>query len=407
MTSEERREARYQRRRARRLEKRNALSVCMDFDETFTYKNLYRAYKKCRRGVAWKASTQKYIVQAPLEVYNTYERLQKGTFKTDGFYEFDLYERGKKRHIRSVTMRERVVQRCLCDNSLVPLVSRSFIYDNGASLEGKGYHFAMDRMIRHLKWHYRHCGTEGYILLFDFKQFFDNVSHDVIRKALAELYEDERLFRLIMHFVDAFGDKGMGLGSQISQTLALLSANRLDHVIKEELGIKCYGRYMDDGYLIHPDKEYLKRCLDRIREVCGEYGIQLSERKTQIVKLSHGFIWLKARMYLTKTGKVVKKIYKRSITKMRQKLKDFKRLTAKGRMTLQDVRTSVQCWIAYALHFDACGTIKRMIGLVYDLFGKKEGYRILRTERIKKNSISRKRRYIARITVQAYNSLAA
>ena len=405
MTSEERREARYQRRKARRTEKRNALKKSMDFDETFTYTNLYRAYKKCRRGVAWKASTQKYIAQAPLEVYQTFERLQKGTFKTDGFYEFDLYERGKKRHIRSVTMRERVVQRCLCDNSLVPLVGRSFIYDNGASLEGKGYHFTMNRMIRHLQWHYRHYGSDGYILLFDFKQFFDNVSHEVIRKALGELYKDERLLNLIMHFVDAFGDKGMGLGSQISQTLALLSANRLDHMVKEELGIKCYARYMDDGYLMHPDKEYLKLCLNRIREVCREYGIELNERKTQIVKLSHGFIWLKARVYLTKTGKVVKKIYKRSITKMRQKLKDFRRLVDSGRMTLEDARTSVQCWMAYALHFDACRTAESMCSLVYQLFGKEDGYYILKTDGCKKNGIYRKRKYIAKVTAKQFNCL--
>ena len=407
MTSEERHEARYQRRKARREEKRLAKADTHDYVKVFTYEHLYKAYKRCRRGVEWKASTQRYIVQAPLEVYRTYEQLMRGTYRSDGFYEFDLYERGKKRHIKSVTMRERVVQRCLCDNSLVPVVGRSFIYDNGASLQRKGYHFAMNRMVRHLQYHYRKHGTDGYILLYDFRKFFDNVSHEVVRKMLSKLYADERLFKLIMHFVDAFGEKGMGLGSQISQTLALLTADRLDHVIKEELGIRCYGRYMDDGYLIHPDKEYLKRCLDRIRAVCKEYGIELNEKKTQIVKLSHGFTWLKARVYLTKTGKVVKKIYKRSITKMRQKLRDFRRLVDKGRMAIDDVRISVQCWMAYALRFDACGTIRNMIKLVFRLFGKKDGMRILKVEKLKKNSIYRKRRFIARVARQEYHRTAA
>lgn len=405
MTSEERHEARHQRRKARREEKRLAMSDALDFDKVFTYKHLYQAYKKCRRGVAWKASTQKYIAQAPLEVYQTYERLQKGKFKTDGFYEFDLHERGKKRHIRSVTMRERVVQRCLCDRSLVPMVGRSFVYDNGASLENKGYHFTMNRLVRHLQWHYRKHGAEGYILLFDFSKFFDNVSHDIIKEKLSKLYDDERMYKMIAHFVEAFGDKGMGLGSQISQTLALLSANRLDHVIKEELRIKCYGRYMDDGYLIHPDKKYLQGCLDRIKEVCRECGITINEKKTQIVKLTHGFIWLKARVYLTESGKIIKKIYKRSITKMRQKLKDFKRLVEAGKMTLDDVKISVQCWLAYALHFDACGTVKSMVALVYQLFGKKNGFWVLRTNRLKKNSIYRKRKYIARVAVKMYNNM--
>ena len=138
MTSEERREARYQRRIAKRMAKRNqSRAFCDDFNIVFSYENLYRSYKKCRRNVAWKASVQKYITQAPLMVNQTYEKLQAGKFKSSGFYEFDINERGKIRHIKSVTIAERVVQRCLCDNALVPMLSPTFIYDNGASLENR------------------------------------------------------------------------------------------------------------------------------------------------------------------------------------------------------------------------------------------------------------------------------
>lgn len=404
MTSKDRHEARYQRRKARRTAARRAREE--PFEEVFSYGRMYESYKKCRRGVSWKASVQKYISRAPLEVLREYERLRAGTFKTDGFYEFDLYERGKKRHIQSVTMRERIVQRCLCDYSLTPMIGRSFIYDNGASLEKKGCHFTMRRLVRHLQWHYRKYGTEGYVLLFDFKHFFESVSHDMIRRILSEAYTDKRTLDLIMHFVDAFGEKGMGLGSQISQILALLSANRLDHVIKEELGIRCYGRYMDDGCLIHPDKGYLETCLARIREVCRESGIELNEKKTRIVKMSRGFTWLKARIRLTGSGKIVMKIYRRSVTKMRQKLKAYKRRLAAGLMTLEDVRTSVQCWISYALHFDACRTVENMVRLIFRLFGRQDGYAILRTGRPARNSIRRKRKYIKRVVEREY-ALAA
>ena len=58
-----------------------------------------------------------------------------------------------------------------------------------------------------------------------------------------------------------------------------------------------------------------------LEQGCEELGITLNEKKTQIVKLSHGFSWLKVRFFITKTGKVVRKIYKRSVTKMRQKMK--------------------------------------------------------------------------------------
>lgn len=377
MTSAERHEARYQRRIAKRQAKK--LAQCPnanDYDRVFSYDNLYKAYKCCRRGVSWKASVQRYISQAPVNVYNTYVQLQQGIYKSPGFYEFDIYERGKKRHIRSTVIGERVVQRCLCDNSLVPLLGRTFIYDNGASMKNKGYDFAVNRITEHLRKHYRKYGNEGYILLFDFSKFFDNVSHELVKKIIRKEISDERILAITDHFIDMFGDVGLGLGSQISQVLSLASANSLDHYIKEILRIKMYGRYMDDGYLIHPSKEKLVECLHEIKRICDELGITLNQKKTQIVKLSHGFTWLKIRFYLTDTGKVVKKIYKRSITKMRRKLKTLKRKYDNGEMQFEDVQATWQTWQAYALKFNAWYTIQNMRELYYQLFLKEmEGSR--------------------------------
>lgn len=369
MTSEERREARYQRRKARRAEKKSAqCAMCDNFDWVFSYEHLYHSYKMCRRNVAWKASVQKYMTQAPLNVLQTYTRLMNGKFKTTGFFEFDIMERGKKRHIRSVTISERVVQRCLCDYALVPVLCRTFVYDNGASMKNKGYTFASKRLTQHLHEHYRKHGQDGYILLFDFSKFFDRVSHKLVKGILHKEFTDERILALTEHFIDAFGSIGMGLGSQISQILALASANRLDHYIKEVCGIRGYGRYMDDGYLIHPDKAYLQKCLEGIKAICDELEITLNTKKTQIVKLSHGFTYLKIRYYLLPSGKVVKKIYRRSVTKMRHKLKAFQQKVADGIMTYKDVYQSWQSWRAYAANFNAYRTIQRMGDLYNQLF---------------------------------------
>lgn len=283
MTSEERREARYNRRKAGRNARKVRLSKHDNFEWVFSYDHLYQSYKKCRRGVAWKSSTQKYITMAPLNVYTTYKQLQCGKYKTKGFVEFDISERGKERHIRSVTISERVVQRCLCDYALVPMIARTFIYDNGAAMAHKGYHFAIRRLCQHLREHYRKHGRDGYILLFDFSKFFDSVSHAVCKGILTKGFSNERIIRLVCHFIDAFGDVGLGLGSQISQTLALASANRLDHYAKEVCRIRGYGRYMDDGYLIHENKEYLWNRLAEIRHICDELGIRLNPKKHRLL----------------------------------------------------------------------------------------------------------------------------
>lgn len=369
MTSEERKAARYARRVQKRAEKKATCYAQYDnFDAVFSYDNLYRSYKMCRRGVAWKCSTQKYMTQAPLNVFTTYRLLQAGKFKSKGFVEFDIFERGKIRHIRSVAMEERVVQRCLCDHSLVPMIGRTFIYDNGASLKGKGYSFSVDRMCHHLRQHYKKYGNEGYVLLFDFSKFFDNVSHRITTMVLEKNFTDERLLRLAHHFIDAFGDVGLGLGSQISQTMALASANRLDHFVKEVLCIKGYGRYMDDGYLLHPSKEYLKTCLEAIKAICKELEIKLNVKKMQIVKISHGFSFLKVRFFLTKTGKVIRRMHRAGIVRMRKKLKAFQCMVAEGKMQVDDVHASFQSWQAYTKNFNGYKTLQSANALYDKLF---------------------------------------
>lgn len=366
MTSEERHELRYQRRKAKRDAKRKR--KLLSFERVFSYSHMFKAYKKCCLGVRWKGSTKNYILKAPVYLSRTRSALLDGTFRSLGFYDFDLYERGKKRHIRSVKIQERVVQRCLCDYALVPIVESSFIYDSGASIKNKGYHFAMNRLVCHLQRYYREHGSEGYILLFDYHHFFDNVSHDQLKRELAKRIEDPDVLRLTYHFIDCFGEKGLGLGSQVSQTLALLSMNELDHIIKDKLQVKYYGRYMDDGYIIFDNKYKLRVFLNIIREYCRQVGAELNEKKTQIVKISHGFTWLKARIYLTPSGKVIKKIYKRSIVKQRQKLKKFRKKYDDGIMTAADVYHSYQSWRSYAEHFMAWHSIQNMDKLFRQLF---------------------------------------
>lgn len=162
MNSKERHEIRYQRRVAARQAKRIAYSESFGrYEDVFSYEHLYQAGKNCCKGVMWKNSTQSYMSRITTNTASTHDALLRREFRSRGFHDFDLIERGKLRHIRSVHISERVVQRCLCDNILVPVFSHSFVFDNAASLKGKGVDFAMDRLDRHLHRFYRKFGVEG------------------------------------------------------------------------------------------------------------------------------------------------------------------------------------------------------------------------------------------------------
>lgn len=350
-----------------------------NFDKVFTHEHLYQAYKKCILGVSWKSSVQKYKCFALENIHKAYVQVHAGTYRSQGFTEFNINERGKTRHIRSIKIEERVVQRCLTDYALLPVLSRSLIYDCGACLKGKGYTFAQDRCKKHIHDFIRKHGTDGYVLLFDFSKYFDNIDHSIIEKILRENFTDERLISLTMYFVSQFGEKGLGLGSQISQILALIFANRLDHYIKEVLQIKYYARYMDDGYLIHESKEYLLFCKEEIERICKELNIKLNPKKVQLVKLRHGFTFLQCRYFITESGKVISKINHKSIGRERRKLKKLHKRYVNGSMTLFDCAQSLQSWVSYASRFDSYYTVQSMENLFKDLFGV--DYRDVKFER--------------------------
>ena len=360
MTSEERHEARYRRRAAERQHRRDERSRrCGSFEQVFSYEHLYEAGKSCCKGVGWKCSTQRYMADIATNTAKTHEQLMRGTWRTRGFHEFDLMERGKLRHIRSVHITERVVQKCLCEQMLVPVFSAAFIYDNAASLKNKGIDFAMDRLNCHLQRHFRKHGLEGGVLVYDFSDYFNSAPHAPIYRENERRITDERVRALANGLMEDFGERGFGLGSQVSQIDALMLPNALDHFIKEELHIEGAGRYMDDGYAIHSSVAYLKYCMEQLKEKCRELGLKLNEKKTRILKLTE-MKFLKTKFILTKTGRVIRKMNRRGTRKMREKLRKFKGWMEAGRMTMEDIRTAYESWRGHMRRGNSYRVLRRM-----------------------------------------------
>lgn len=108
--------------------------------------------------------------------------------------------------------------------------------------------------------------------------------------------------------------------------------------------------------------------LKKITEICTELGIKLNTKKTQIVKLSRGINFLKTHFILTKTGKIVRKPYRKNITLMRRKLKTFKRWVDEGKMTFEDVMTSWCSWRGHQLKFNSYWARQRIHDLYVRLF---------------------------------------
>lgn len=120
-----------------------------DMESVYDANSLLDAFNKSKKGTAWKESVQRYEMNLLRNINQTQKEMKDGTYEQKDFYEFKLHERGKTRHIKSMHISDRVVQRSVCDNVLVPELSKYLTYDNGASMEGKGIHFARKRLSTH------------------------------------------------------------------------------------------------------------------------------------------------------------------------------------------------------------------------------------------------------------------
>lgn len=365
MSNEERREKRYQRRKAKReAKKREKIKKLDDYNILLNPNTLLESFNECKKNVKWKGSTQKYELNLLSNIYETIEELKNNKLVSKGFVCFTLNERGKERYIQSPHISERVVQKALCNNILIPILSRTLIYDSGASLKGKGTSFTRKRLIKHLNSYRIKNGTNGYVLIMDFSKYFDNIDHQILMSLLKKHVKDERVINLCEQAISEFGEKGLGLGSQISQILSVFFCSSIDHLVKDHYGIKYYGRYMDDCYIISNNKNQLKNILLDITSLCKKMNIKINKNKTFIISLNKGFTFLKCKYKFSKTGKILKLGGKESVNR---EIKKINKLKLKN-VSTKKIIEMYKSWRGTMKNFDSYKLVKKSDRLIQHFF---------------------------------------
>lgn len=344
-----------------------------DFERMADFNNLYAAYLDARKGKRWKLAVARFEVNVLENITYIHYMLTTKKYKLSPYNCFMVHE-PKERLIMYNSFRDKIVQHSLCDNVLEPRLQKTFILDNYASQKGKGTHFGLGRLKKFMRDYYRHYGADGWVLKCDVKKYFYSIDHDILKSQIRRHIHDPDVLWLIDMIIDSTEGKGIPIGNHTSQWFAVLYLSGMDHFIKEQLRIKYYGRYMDDFYLIHHDKEYLKYCLSEILKYVEKLDLELNG-KTSIFPLYQGIDFLGFRTYMTESGKVVQKIRRDSKNRIRRKLKKFRKLLDEGRIDFGNILASYTSWTGHAGHGNSHHLIRRMDELFYSLFSKElEGY---------------------------------
>ncbi len=311
-----------------------------------------------------KQKIEKFNDYYSINIINIKNIINSGNY-IPGKYNIFLVREPKIRIIMSQNITDKVINHLIAKYFLIDVFDKTLIDFNIATRLNKGTHYGIKltkKYLNEMKIKY----DTFYYLKFDISKYFYNIDHEIVKKLINKKIKDKKVINIINNIIDSTNreyvnneinnlknceierinklniseyekeikikeinnisyyknGKGLPIGNMTSQILAVTYLNELDHYIKEKLKIKYYIRYMDDGILLHNDKEYLKYCLKEIEKILNLYKLKLNPKKTKINNIKTGIDFLGFRFYI-KNDKIILKLRNDCKKRFKKKMKKF------------------------------------------------------------------------------------
>lgn len=265
------------------------------------------------------------------------------------------------REVIAAAFRERVVHHYI-DSYLSPYLERILIHDCYSCRKDKGISAGVGRLEHHIRSCSQNYTKPCYVLKLDIRGYFMNISRGILLVKARRLLrwigcqQDPRTgrrndemdrFRIVDYLTEQTilhnplenciyrgdpallgllpaskslarspGGCGLPIGNLTSQLFSNLYLNDFDHYMKERMGIRHYGRYVDDFYVVHNNPACLLSLIPAIsRFLHDDTGLALHPGKTKLVNVHGGLAFLGA--YLKPYRRyVVRKTVARILTRL-------------------------------------------------------------------------------------------
>ncbi len=306
-----------------------------------TLAGLLEAYYSCRRNKRNTMNALSFEVDYESELMALRDEINSGCYVPGRSVAF-VVDKPVKREIFAADFRDRVVHHLII-NKLNPLFERAFIYDSYACRVGKGTLFGIRRVETFIRRCSQNYSRDCYVLKLDIRGFFMHINARKLFLRLSDFIDDryegadsvmlKNLCEIVLMNKPSENcvirgrpsdwdglpkdkslfysppDCGLPIGNLSSQVFANFYLNIFDHFVKHDLGMRYYGRYVDDFVLVHESREHLASLIPVIRTfLSDELALELHPKKIYLQHYSHGVRYLGAvikpnRVYVGKRTK--------------------------------------------------------------------------------------------------------
>ena len=331
------------------------------YPQIYELENLWLAWRRARRGGKRKSpSVAAFEFDLEANLLALHEELRDRTYRPGSYRHFTIRE-PKVRRISAAPFRDRVVHHALMQVTW-PIFEARMVHDSYACRVGKGTHRAIDRAQEFSR-------RYPYVLQCDVVQFFPAVDHAILRAQLARhiacpdtLWLLDRILASGQGVLDRHYDmvwfpgddlfavsraRGLPIGNLTSQNWANVYLNDLDQFVKHELRCHAYLRYADDFLLFADDKQLLWSWRDAIIDRLADLRLTLHHERAQVFPVTAGIPWLGFRVFPTH-----RRLKRQNVKAFGRRLRAQRDAYHAGQVTVDQIRQSLQAWIAHASHAD-------------------------------------------------------
>jgi len=304
--------------------------------------DLFRAYFDTRKNKRSTANALAFEADYEEKLFKLCKEIMNREYKIGQSICF-IVDNPVKREVFAADFRDRIVHH-LIFNYISPIFEKHFIKDSYSCRVGKGTSEGIKRVDHFIRSCSENYQKDCWILKLDIKGYFmsmdRNILYKIIERKLKSVNNADFDIDLILYLIQTvvFHDptkncrikgkredwtglpkskslfsakkgKGFPIGNLTSQLFGNIYLDEFDHFAREKIGIKRYGRYVDDMVLVHSDKEFLKSAVLKIKDYLQkELELMLHPGKIYLQHFAKGVCFLGAfikpyRIYIGKRTK--------------------------------------------------------------------------------------------------------